>query len=113
MKAEDIYNKALTEYPIKEKLNKKAVGTYDANYPRRKAFEAGAEWMREKMIENPDGGALLYAVEKTAERTRKETLLEVLNWIEGMYDTDYVAGDIVRMLKDKLKKLNNDTSQRL
>lgn len=51
MKAEDIYDKALTEYPIKEKLNKKAVGTYDANYPRRKAFIIGAEWMQEKMIE--------------------------------------------------------------
>lgn len=51
MKAEDIYNKALTEYPIKEKLNEKAVGTYDANYPRRNAFVAGAEWMREEMIE--------------------------------------------------------------
>ena len=51
MKAEDIYNKALAEYPIKEKLNEKAVGTYDANYPRRKAFVAGAEWMQERMIE--------------------------------------------------------------
>lgn len=54
MKAEDIYNKALTEYPIKEKLNEKAVGTYDANYPRRKAFIAGAEWMREEMIEKAE-----------------------------------------------------------
>jgi hypothetical protein len=68
------------------------------------AFIAGAKWMQEKMRESNEGQALLYAVEKTAERTRKETLLEVLNWIEGMYDTDYVAGDIVRMLKDKLKK---------
>lgn len=51
MKVEDIYSKAFTEYPIKEKLNEKAVGTYDANYPRRKAFIAGAEWMRDKMIE--------------------------------------------------------------
>ena len=55
MKVEDVYNKALTEYPIKEKLNKKAVGTYDANYPRRKAFIAGAEWMQEKMIEKAVG----------------------------------------------------------
>jgi hypothetical protein len=54
--------------------------------------------------ETNEGQALLCAVEKTAERTRKETLLQVLNWIEGMYDTDYVAGDIVRMLKDKLKE---------
>lgn len=68
------------------------------------AFIAGAEWMQEKMQESNEGKALLYAVEKTAERTKKETLLEVLNWIEGMYDTDYVAGDIVRMLKNKLKE---------
>lgn len=69
------------------------------------AFIAGAEWMQERMQETNEGQALLYAVEKTAKRTREETLLEVLNWIEGMYDTDYVAGDIVRMLKDKLKKI--------
>lgn len=74
------------------------------------AFLDGVNWMEERMQESNEGQALLYAVEKTAERTRKETLLEVLNWIEGMYDIDYVAGDIVRMLKDKLKKLNNDPS---
>ena len=51
MKAEDIYDKALAEYPIKEKLNEKAVGTYDANYPRRKAFIAGAEWMQAQVEE--------------------------------------------------------------
>lgn len=62
-------------------------------------------------MESNEGQALLYAVEKTAERTKRETLLEVLNWIEGMYDTDYVAGDIVRMLKNKLNKLNNDQSK--
>ena len=38
------------------------------------AFIAGAEWMREEMIENPTGGALLYAVEKTAERTKREMM---------------------------------------
>ncbi len=64
------------------------------------AFLDGVNWMENQT----DGQALLYAVEKTADRTKKETLLEVLNWIEERYDTDYVAGDIVRMLKDKLKK---------
>lgn len=57
-----------------------------------------------KEEESSQGKALLYAVGKAEERVRKGTLLEVLNWIEGMYDTDYVAGDIVRMLKNKLKK---------
>jgi hypothetical protein len=69
------------------------------------AFLDGVNWMEEKMQENNEGQALLYAVEKTTERTKKETLLEVLNWIEGRYDTDYIAGDIVRMLKNKLKKI--------
>lgn len=68
------------------------------------AFLDGVNWMEEKMQETNEGQALLYAVEKTTERTKKETLLEVLNWIEGRYDTDYIASDIVRMLKNKLKK---------
>lgn len=91
MKAEDIYNKALTEYPIREKLNEKAVGTYDANYPRRKAFIAGAEWMQEQMIENPDGGALLYAVVKTAERTKKEMIKKAVEWIRTNW-REYING---------------------
>ena len=48
---EEIEIKALSEYRIKEKENKKATGTYDANLPRRKAFIEGAEWMQKKMIE--------------------------------------------------------------
>jgi hypothetical protein len=91
MKAEDIYSKALTEYPIKEKLNEKAVGTYDANYPRRNAFVAGAEWMREEMIENPDGGALLYAVEKTAERTKKEMIEKAVKWMYNYFVIDHFS----------------------
>ena len=62
-------------------------------------------WLKKYEEDTNEGQALLYAVENTAERTKKETLLEVLNWIEERYDTDYVAGDIVRMLKDKLKKI--------
>lgn len=83
---------------------------HDSSAYYRYGYQDGAKWMYEKMQESNEGQALLYAVEKTVERTRKETLLEVLNWIEGMYDTDYVAGDIVMMLKEKLKKLNNDPS---
>lgn len=90
MKIEDIYDKAFTEYPIKEKLNDKAVGTYDVNYPRRKAFIAGAEWMQEEMIENPDGGALLYAVEKTAERTKREMIKKAADWFQDyLFDIGY------------------------
>ena len=68
MKIEDIYDKAFTEYPIKEKLNEKAVGTYDANYPRRKAFVAGAEWMQERMIEK--ACEWLYVYYPTLERSK-------------------------------------------
>lgn len=90
MKAEDIYDKALAEYPIKEKLNEKAVGTYDANHQKRKAFIAGAEWMQEEMIENPDGGALLYAVVKTAERTKREMIKKAVEWFEKyLFDIGY------------------------
>lgn len=90
MKTEDIYDKALTEYPIKEKLNDKAVGTYDANHPRRKAFIAGAEWMQERMVENPDGGALLYAVVKTAERTKREMIEKAADWFQDyLFDVGY------------------------
>jgi len=48
---EEIEIKALSEYRIKEKENKKATGTYDANLPRRKAFIEGARWADKTMIE--------------------------------------------------------------
>jgi hypothetical protein len=48
---EEIEIKALSEYRIKEKENKKATGTYDANLPRRKAFIEGAEWADKTMID--------------------------------------------------------------
>ena len=34
---------ALKSYPEKDALNKKATGHYDANYPRRKAYQQGYE----------------------------------------------------------------------
>ena len=50
-------------------------------------FEDGAEWM----LDNPTGGALLYAVEKTAERTKREIIEKasefiyntLFNWADG------------------------------
>lgn len=124
---EDIYIKALSEYPIKEKLNKKAVGTYDANYPRRKAFVAGAEWMQYEMIENPDGGALLYAVVKTTARTKKEMIKKAVEWIKSQiyienifeYDNDeqpikYICAsccDSVDEFIEKFKQAMQDESK--
>lgn len=42
-----------------------------------KGFEDGAK----EMLNNPTGGALLYAVEKTAERTKREVFLKVADWL--------------------------------
>lgn len=41
---EQIKQKSLDVFPIKERDNKKAIGSYDANFQKRKAFEWGAEW---------------------------------------------------------------------
>lgn len=41
---EEIKQKSLDAFPIKERYNKKATGSYDANFQKRKAFEWGAEW---------------------------------------------------------------------
>lgn len=96
----DLYNK----YGIDSKLNMRDFLLAEMSYNFLAVMYNTMRKENEMRDDTNEGQALLYAVEKTAERTRKETLLEVLNWIEGMYDTDYVAGDIVRMLKDKLKK---------
>lgn len=96
----DLYNK----YGIDSKLNMRDFLLAEMSYNFLAVMHNTMRMENEMRDNTNEGQALLYAVEKTAERTRKETLLEVLNWIEGMYDTDYVAGDIVRMLKDKLKK---------
>ena len=97
----DLYNK----YGIDSKLNVRDFLLAEMSYNFLAVMHNTMRKENEMRDDTNEGQALLYAVEKTAERTKKETLLEVLNWIEGMYDTDYVAGDIVRMLKDKLKKI--------
>lgn len=94
MRVEDIYNKALTEYPIKEKLNEKAVGTYDANYPRRKAFIAGAEWMQEMMIK------------KAAEWLSNNMFNSINN---GVIINGYCVSDFI----GRFKKAMQDESRRL
>ena len=96
----DLYNK----YGIDSKLNMRDFLLAEMSYNFLAVMHNTMQVENKMRDSDNEGQAHLYAVEKTAERTRKETLLEVLNWIEGMYDTDYVAGDIVRMLKDKLKK---------
>ena len=97
----NLYNK----YGIDSKLNVRDFLLAEMSYNFLAVMHNTMRKENEMRDDTNEGQALLYAVEKTAERTKRETLLEVLNWIEGMYDTDYVAGDIVRMLKDKLKKI--------
>lgn len=48
---EEIQNSALELFPVREKENKKGVGTYDPNFPRRKAFCDGASVAGEMIID--------------------------------------------------------------
>lgn len=54
------------------------------------AFIAGAEWMQKRMIDNPDGKALLYAVNKTAERTKREMIEKAVEWIKSQIYTENI-----------------------
>ena len=92
------------------------------------AFIAGAEWMKEKMRETNEGQALLYAVEKTAERTKREMIEKAVNWLdEQMYFRDFSSGrgsygevkalggyDSLEEFIDEFKQaMQDETSQRL
>jgi hypothetical protein len=56
----------------------------------REGFIKGAEWMQEKMQESNEGQALLYAVEKTAERTKREVIKKAAEWFEKyLFDIGY------------------------
>lgn len=48
---EEINKKALSEYPIKKRENKKGIGVYDANLYKRNAFKDGVKWADKTMIE--------------------------------------------------------------
>lgn len=50
----DIEQKALELFPVKEKLNKKGTGSYDANLPRRRAWIEGVQWRDAQMPDLPD-----------------------------------------------------------
>lgn len=49
----------------------------------QEGFVKGAEWMQEKMLDNPTGGASLYAVENTAERTKREVINKAVEWLSN------------------------------
>lgn len=50
-----------------------------------KGFEDCAEWMQE----NNEGKALLYAVEKTAERTKREVIDKAVKWMYNYFVIDH------------------------
>lgn len=50
-----------------------------------KGFEDCAEWMQE----TNEGQALLYAVEKTAERTKKEVIDKAVKWMYNYFVIDH------------------------
>ena len=54
------------------------------------AFLDGVNWMEEKMQESNEGQALLYAVAKTAERTKREVIEKAAEWFEKyLFDIGY------------------------
>ena len=66
---------------------------YDGSAYYRYGFYDGAEWMQEKMQETNEGQALLYAVEKTAERTKREMIAKAVGWLkEEMHCKDHSSG---------------------
>ena len=70
-----------------------------------------------KEEESNEGRALLYAVEKTAERIKREMIEKAADWIEHMV-IDYLQGDVTHiftyeMISDFRKAMRDDTSQRL
>jgi hypothetical protein len=73
-----------------------------------KGFEDGAEWM----LDNPTGGALLYTVEKTAERTKREMIEKAGKWLSnnmfnsinnGVIINGYCVSDFIGRFKKAMQ----------
>lgn len=107
-KTSDEIQKASEEYIFKTHID-------DANVQDH--FIAGAEWMQAKMQESNEGQALLYAVEKTAERTKREVIEKAVEWIKSQiyienifeYDEDnqpvrYVCASCCDTVDDFIEK---------
>ena len=98
-KTSDEIQKASEEYIFKTNID-------DANVQDH--FIAGAEWM----LDNPTGGALLYAVEKTAERTKREVIKEAAEWLSnnmfnsinnGVIINGYCVSDFIGRFKKAMQ----------
>lgn len=72
------------------------------------AFLDGINWMEERMQETNEGQALLYTVEKTAERTKREMIEKAEKWLSnnmfnsinnGVIINGYCVSDFVGRFK--------------
>lgn len=79
-KTSDEIQKASEEYIFKTHIDNSNVQDH---------FIAGAEWMQKKMQESNEGQALLYAVEKTAERTKREMIEKAAKWLYNYFVIDH------------------------
>jgi glutathione peroxidase-family protein len=62
---------------------------HDSSAYYRYGYHDGAKWMYEKMQETNEGQALLYAVEKTAKRTKREVIEKAVKWMYNYFVIDH------------------------
>lgn len=67
---------------IKDEIINESIKRHPRFADRRVGFIDGAEWMQEQLSKENEGQALLYAVEKTAERTKREVIEKAVSWIK-------------------------------
>lgn len=85
----DLYNK----YGIDSKLNMRDFLLAEMSYNFLAVMHNTMRKENEMRDESNEGKALLYVVEKTAERTKKEMIHKAVNWLdEQMYFRDFSSG---------------------
>ena len=81
------------------------------------AFLDGVNWMEEKMQETNEGQALLYAVEKTAKRTKREMIEKAERWLYKYFVVDHYGmspagfGVFFQMLKQAMEEENEQNKE--
>jgi uncharacterized protein (UPF0297 family) len=85
---------------------------HDSSAYYRYGYHDGAKWMYEKMQETNEGQALLYAVEKTAERTKREVIEKAAKWLSnnmfnsinnGVQINGYCVSDFIGRFKQAMQ----------
>lgn len=92
----DLYNK----YGIDSKLNMRDFLLAEMSY-NFLAVMHNTMRKESEMQEPNEGKALLYAVEKTAERTKREMIEKAADWIENMV-IDYFQGDVTHIFTHEM-----------